>query len=59
MRITHMLLHGVTQDQFMTRYRANHLNVAYAPPSQLADQALAARTAMMTELGIPVHPCGV
>jgi hypothetical protein len=55
----HTRLHGVTQDQFMTRYRANDINVAYTPPSQLADHALAAKTAMMAELGIPVHLCGV
>jgi hypothetical protein len=51
-------MHGVTQDRFMARHRANHLNVAYAPPSKLAEQALAAKTAMMAELGIPVHLCG-
>jgi hypothetical protein len=56
--IMHTLLHGVTRDQFMARHRANHLNVAYAPTSQVADQALAAKAAMMAELGINVHLCG-
>ena len=56
--IMHALLHGVTRDQFMARHRANHLNVAYAPTSQVADQALAAKAAMMAELGILVHLCG-
>jgi hypothetical protein len=56
--IMHTLLHGVTRDQFMARHRANHLNVAYAPTSQVADQALAAKAAMMAELGIHVHLCG-
>jgi hypothetical protein len=56
--IMHTLLHGVTRDQFMARHRANHLNVAYAPTSQIADQALAAKAAMMAELGIQVHLCG-
>src|SRR3984957_13987823 len=56
--IMHTLLHGVTRDQFMARHRANHLNVAYAPTSQIADQALAAKAAMMPELGIQVHVCG-
>ena len=56
--IMHTLLHGVTRDQFMARHRANHLNVAYAPTSQVADQALAAKAAMMAELGILVHLCG-
>ena len=50
--IMHTLLHGVTRDQFMARHRANHLNVAYAPTSQVADQAMAAKAAMMAELGI-------
>jgi hypothetical protein len=57
--IMHTLLHGVTRDQFMARHRANHLNVAYAPTSQIADQALAAKAAMMAELGIQVHLCGI
>ncbi len=56
--ILHALLHGVTRDQFMARHRANHLNVAYAPTRQIADQALAAKAAMMAELGIQVHLCG-
>jgi hypothetical protein len=56
--IMHAVLHGVTRDQFMARHRANHLNVAYAPTSQVADQALAAKAAMMAELGIRVHLCG-
>jgi hypothetical protein len=56
--IMHTLLHGVSRDQFMARHRANHLNVAYAPTSQVADQALAAKAAMMAELGIHVHLCG-
>jgi hypothetical protein len=56
--IMHVLLHGITRDQFMARHRANHLNVAYAPTSQIADQALAAKAAMMAEMGIEVHLCG-
>jgi hypothetical protein len=56
--IMHALLHGVTRDQFMARHRANHLNVAYAPTSQAADQALAAKAATMAELGVHVHLCG-
>ncbi len=56
--IMHVLLHGITRDQFMARHRANHLNVAYAPTSQIAAQALAAKAAMMAEMGIEVHLCG-
>ena len=56
--IMHALLHGITRDQFMARHRANHLNVAYAPTPELADKALDAKAAMMTEMGILVHRCG-
>ena len=57
--IMHALLHGITRDQFMARHRANHLNVAYAPTRQIADQALAAKAAMFAELEVKVHLCGV
>ncbi len=56
--IMNALLHGITRDQFMARHRANHLNVAYAPTPELADKALDAKAAMMTEMGILVHRCG-
>ena len=56
--IMNALLHGITRDQFMARHRANHLNVAYAPTAELADKALDAKAAMMTEMGILVHRCG-
>ena len=29
--IMHVVLHGVTRDQFMARHKANHVQVAYAP----------------------------
>ena len=57
--IMNALLHGITRDQFMARHRANHLNVAYAPSPELADKALDAKAAMMTEMGILVHRCGI
>ncbi|MGA2890727.1 MAG: fucose isomerase [Terracidiphilus sp.] len=57
--IMHVLLNGVTQDQFMARHHANHVNVAYAPTPQIADKALAAKAAMFAELGVQVHLCGV
>ena len=56
--IMHVLLHGVSRDQFMARHHANHINVAYADTSELADKALAAKAAMMSELGIKVNYCG-
>ena len=57
--IMNALLHGITRDQFMARHRANHLNVAYAPTAELADKALDAKAAMMTEMGILVHAAGI
>jgi L-fucose isomerase-like protein len=57
--IMHAVLHGVSQNQMMARHRANHLNVAYAPSAELADKALATKAAMLAELGITVHLCGV
>ncbi len=57
--IVHAILHGVSQNQFMARHRANHINVAYAPTAELAGQALATKAAMLAELGVQVHLCGV
>jgi hypothetical protein len=57
--IVHAILHGVSQNQMMARHRANHLNVAYAPSVDLADKALATKAAMLSELGVRVHYCGV
>ena len=56
--IMHAVLHGVTRDQMMARHKANHVNVAYAPSAQQADQALAAKAALLNALGIDVHLCG-
>jgi len=57
--IMHVLLHGVSQTQFMARHHANHVNVAYAPTPEIADKALAAKAAMFAELGVQVHLCGI
>ena len=57
--IVHTVIHGVSQNQFMARHRANHVNIAYAPSVEMADKALATKAAMMAELGISVHLCGV
>ncbi len=57
--IVHAILHGVSQNQMMARHRANHLNVAYAPSVEAADKALATKAAMLAELGVQVHLCGV
>jgi hypothetical protein len=52
------VLHGVSRDQLMARHKANHIQVVYAPDSETADQALAAKAAMLAEMGIRVHLCG-
>jgi L-fucose isomerase-like protein len=57
--IMQAVLLGVNRDQFMARHRANHLNVTYAPSPEAAQKALAAKAAMMAELGLHVHLCGV
>ena len=57
--IVHAVLHGVSQNQMMARHRANHVNIAYAPSAEIADKALATKAAMLAELGISVHLCGV
>jgi hypothetical protein len=57
--IVHAVFHGVSRNQFMARHRANHVNVAYAPSAEIADKALATKAAMLAELGIAVHLCGV
>jgi hypothetical protein len=57
--IMHVLLHGVDQNQFMARHPSNHINVAYAPSTEEADRALAAKATMFHEMGLEVHLCGV
>jgi L-fucose isomerase, C-terminal domain len=57
--IVHAVLHGVGQNQLMARHKANHVNIAYAPSAAMADQALTTKAAMLAELGIAVHLCGV
>lgn len=57
--IMHGVLHGVSRDQMMARHKANHLQVAYAPSAADADRAMAVKAAMLANLGINVHLCGV
>ncbi len=57
--IMHARLHGVSQEQFMGRHKANHLNVVYAPSKADADRGLALKAAMLEALGVSVHLCGV
>jgi hypothetical protein len=57
--IVHVVLNGVSQNQFMARHCANHANIAYAPTAEAADKALATKAAMFEALGVKVHLCGV
>ncbi|HEV2487252.1 MAG TPA: fucose isomerase [Terracidiphilus sp.] len=57
--IVHTILYGVSQNQLMARHKANHVNVAYAPTAEMADKALATKAAMLAELGVSVHLCGI
>ncbi|MCK6211657.1 fucose isomerase [Georgenia sp. EYE_87] len=56
--IAHVVLHGITRDQFMARHKANHAQVVYAPDAATADKALTAKAAMFARLGVAVHLCG-
>ncbi|MGA7341991.1 MAG: fucose isomerase [Terracidiphilus sp.] len=57
--IMHILLHGVSQNQFMARHPSNHINVAFAPSAEEADRALAVKATMFYEMGLDVHLCGI
>ncbi len=56
--IAHVVLHGVSRDQFMARHKANHAQLVYAPDAATADRALAAKAAMFDRIGITVHLVG-
>ena len=56
--IMHAVLHGVGRDQLMARHKANHINLAYAPNTTTANQALRVKAALFAELGVRVHLCG-
>ena len=56
--IAHVVLHGVSRDQFMARHKANHAQMVYAPDAETADKALLAKAAMFERMGIRVHLVG-
>ncbi|HEY1659935.1 MAG TPA: fucose isomerase [Candidatus Sulfotelmatobacter sp.] len=56
--IMHAVLSGISRNQFMARHKSNHIQVAYTPDANGARSALAAKAAMMDELGIAVNLCG-
>jgi hypothetical protein len=56
--IMHAVLYGISRDQMMARHKANHIQVAYAPNAEDANQALAAKAAFFRESGLDVSICG-
>jgi hypothetical protein len=56
--IAHVVLHGISRDQFMARHKANHAQLVYAPDAATADKALAAKAAMFDRIGITVNLTG-
>jgi len=54
----HLVMKGVTRDQFMARHKANHIQVVYAPDQAGARKALYAKAAAMNAMGIRVSLCG-
>jgi hypothetical protein len=54
----HLVMRGITRDQFMARHKANHIQVVYAPDEANAKKALFAKAAAMNALGINVSFCG-
>ncbi|MGI6877375.1 fucose isomerase [Microbacterium sp. gxy059] len=56
--IAHVVLHGISRDQFMARHKANHAQVVYAPDAETADRALVAKAAMFERMGIRVNLAG-
>ena len=56
--IMHAVTYGVTRDQMMARHKSNHMQVAYAPDTDAANLALAAKAAMFREMGLDVSICG-
>lgn len=57
--IMHAVLDGVSRDQMMARHQSNHVQVAYAPDRVSADEALHIKGAVLAELGLRVHLCGI
>ncbi|HUK19746.1 MAG TPA: hypothetical protein VLW65_25175 [Bryobacteraceae bacterium] len=56
--VMHAVLYGVSRDQLMAKHKANHIQVAYGPDAGGAGRALAAKAAMLREMGISVNVCG-
>ena len=54
----HLVMKGISRDQFMARHKANHIQVVYAPDRAGARRALWAKAAAMHEMGVGVSLCG-
>ncbi|MGO4341190.1 fucose isomerase [Pedococcus sp. 2YAF34] len=57
--LANVVLTGVSRDQLMSRHRANHVQLSYAPDAATADRALTAKAACFQRLGLTVHLCGI
>lgn len=57
--IVHVIVEGVTRDQFMARHRANHVSIAYTRSREQAKEALLLKASMFASLGIQTHLCGI
>jgi hypothetical protein len=56
--IMHAILDGITRDQMMSRHKANHIQVVYAPNEKEAHRAVRIKAAALAALGLEVHLCG-
>jgi hypothetical protein len=54
----HLVMKGITRDQFMARHKANHIQVVYAPDKAGARRGVFAKAAAMNVMGINVSLCG-
>ena len=57
--IMNVVLEGVTRDQLMARHKSNHIHVVYVPDKKSAIFGMFTKAAVMQELGMRVHLCGV
>ena len=56
--IMHAVTPGITRDQMMARHKSNHIQVAYAPDTEGAKLALAAKAVAFRDMGLDVYICG-
>jgi hypothetical protein len=54
----HAVLDGVSRDQMMSRHKANHIQVVYAPTEKQAHRGARIKAAALAALGLEVHLCG-